>query len=267
MAESLSPLGAYVRQHEPDRFFTTLFAPPDRREAAFALAGLHHELGRAREVASNPLIAAIRLQWWRDAIGEAAAGKPPRKHEVAEPLHAAIAAGLLDAPGLLALADAREAELEEEGIPSAAAFAAYLRGAHGGLAVAMGRLLGATGPELLALQEHGAAQGLAALLRNTGLLASRGRCLLPLDLLAEAGLTLEEAIADPAATQPLARRLAAQALAGLPKPRRWPRPLLAAALPAIAARRDLARIAAGRPAARGTGDRLSILLGWVLSRA
>ncbi|RVT95501.1 hypothetical protein EOD42_14915 [Rhodovarius crocodyli] len=267
MAESLSPLGAYVRQHEPERFFTALFAPPEKRDAVFALAGLHHELGRAREVASNPMIAAIRLQWWRDAIEEAAAGKPARKHEVAEPLHAAITAGRLDPADLLAMADAREAELEEEGIPTASAFAAYLRGAHGGLAVATGRLLGASGPDLLALQEYGAAQGLAALLRNLGSLAARGRCLLPLDLLAEAGLTLEEAMADPAALEPVARRLAGDALARLPAPRRWPRPLLAAALPAIAARRDLRRLASGSPLPPGAGSRLPMLWGWLLARA
>jgi phytoene synthase len=121
MPQALSDIGALARAREPDRFFCALFAPPERREALFALIAYHHELGRAREVASNPMIAAIRLQWWRDAL------EVGRRHEVATPLCAAMAEGLLLREDLLAMVDAREAELDEEGIPSEAAFAACLQ--------------------------------------------------------------------------------------------------------------------------------------------
>lgn len=252
MPETLSEIGALARLREPDRFLCALFAPADRREALFALIAYHHELGRAREVASNPMIAAIRLQWWRDALDQ------PRRHEVATPLHAAMAAGLLAREDLLAMADAREAELDEEGIPGMAAFAAYLRGSHGGFAVAAGRLLGAAPADLPALQAIGAAQGLAALLRNLGTLAERGRCLLPVDALAEIGLSLHDAIAAPGRMAPLAARLAAGGAP--PAARGWPAPVLAAALPAVLARRDLAALARGRCPPRGTADRLALVL-------
>lgn len=249
MAAQLSEIGAFARKHDPDRFLCALFAPPGPREALFALIGYHHELGRAREAASNPVIAAIRLQWWRDALEQ------PRRHEVATPLREAIAAGLLDPADLLVMADAREAELEEEGIASRAAFGAYLRGSHGGYAVAAGRMLGATGPDLAALQAIGAAQGLAALLRATPALAARGRCLLPIDALFEAGIDIYRAVAEPALLAPVIRTLALP-----PAPaRNWPVALVPAALPAILARRDLARLARGSPARRGTLDRLALL--------
>lgn len=250
MAADLSDIGAFARKHDPDRFLCALFAPPDRREALFALIGYHHELGRAREATSNPLLAAIRLQWWRDALEQ------DRRHEVATPLRQAITAGLLDPADLLAMADAREAEFDEEGIPTIAAFQAYLRGSHGGLSVAAGRMLGAAPAELAALQAIGAAQGLAALLRATPALAGRGRCLLPLDALAEAGLDLHAALAEPARLAPVIARLAGPA----PAARRWPAALLPAALPAVLARRDLARLAAHRPTGRRTSDRLAVLL-------
>ncbi len=250
MAVELSEIGAFARRHDPDRFLCALFAPPAAREALFALIGYHHELGRAREAASNAMIAAIRLQWWRDVL------ERPLRHEVATPLHAAMEAGLLDATDLLAMADAREAELEEEGIPSRAAFAAYLRGSHGGFAVAAGRMLGAAGPELAALQGIGAAQGLAAVLRNAMALAARGRCLLPLDALAEEGLDPWQAVAEPARLAPVVRRLAQPP----EPPRRWSAALIPAALPAVLARRDLSRLARGRPAGRGTADRVAVLL-------
>ena len=55
----------FVRRHDPDRFFTALFAPPVRRGAVLALYAFNHELARAREAASEPALALIRLHWWR----------------------------------------------------------------------------------------------------------------------------------------------------------------------------------------------------------
>ncbi len=269
MPSTLSPIGAFARAHDPDRFLCALFAPPDRREALFTLIAYNHELARAREAARTPMIALIRLQWWRDAVEEAATGKPPRRHEVAEPLHAAIAAGLLDPPDLQAMADAREAEAEEEGIPTESAFAAYLRASAGGFAVAAGRLLGAAGPALAALQEAGAAYGLAGILRSTVSLAGQGRCLLPADRLAAAGLSAEAVIAEPATAAPVIAGLAGQ---GLDRARslrpRPPRGAIAAALPLVLARRDLRRLARGRPIppTRGLSDRLAVTAGGLLGR-
>ena len=80
-------IAALVRRHDPDRFLTALFAPPDRRDALLTLYALNHELARAREVVSEPPLALIRLQWWREVVEGA-----PRRHEVASPLSAAIAA-------------------------------------------------------------------------------------------------------------------------------------------------------------------------------
>ena len=149
----------FVRTQDPDRFLCALFAPVAQRPALFTLIAYNHELARAREAASTPMLALIRLQWWRDAVAEAASGAPPRRHEVAGPLHAAIVAGTLDPAALTAMADAREPETAEEGIPSREAFASYLRGSAGGLALAAGRLLGAPPALLPALQAAGVPAG------------------------------------------------------------------------------------------------------------
>src|SRR5438105_1963082 len=104
---SLSPLGALVRRHDPDRFLTALFAPQDRRELLFLLYAFNHELARAREVVSEPMLALIRLQWWREVVqGER------RRHEVAGPLGEALDAGRLDPEDLQAMIDGRELETE-----------------------------------------------------------------------------------------------------------------------------------------------------------
>jgi phytoene synthase len=266
-------LADFVRRHDPDRFLCALFAAPERRPALFALIAYNHELARAREAATNPIAALIRLQWWREAIEDVAAGRPPRRHEVAEPLHAAIAAGLLDPADLSAMADAREAETAEEGIATRSAFAAHLRGTAGGVAVAAGRLLGATGEALSVLQALGAAYGRAGLLRSVAAHAAQGRCLLPGDALAEAGLAPEAVVSAPDSAAPVVRVLAAEGLAELAQARARarlvPRAAVAAALPAVLAARDLRRLAMGRavPVPRGFGDRAAVVLAGLRGRA
>ncbi len=200
--DALSPAATIARREDPDRFLCALWCPAPLREAAFALVAFNHELARAREATGTPLIALMRLQFWRDAI-EAAA---PREHEVARPLHAAISAGLLDRADLLAMVDAREAEAEEEGFATTGAFHAYLAGTAGGFCVALGRLLGAPPALLPALQRAGLLHGLAGVLRSVAVHAAQGRVLLPADAVA-AGAVLK----DPAAAAPAVRALAAAA--------------------------------------------------------
>jgi phytoene synthase len=269
----MSDLADFVRAHDPDRFLCALFAPAPRRPALFALLALNHELARAREAASNPLAAMIRVQWWREAVQEADAGKPARRHEVAAPLHAAITARELDPADLLALADAREAEMDEEGFASRGAFEAWLRGTAGGVAVAAGRLLGAPSAALPVLQALGALYGLAGVLRSIPFHAAQGRCLLPEDLLAAAGSDAGAVIGDPEAGSPVARAMAVEGLERLAEARRAARRVVpsnavAAALPAVLAGRDLRRIGrGGRPAPhRGFGDRLAVTLAGLTGR-
>jgi 15-cis-phytoene synthase len=251
---ALSACGAIARRYDPDRFFCALFAPPAKREALFTLIAYNHELARAREVANTPLIALMRMTWWREVVEHAAEGRPARQHEVAAPLNAAIQAGQLDAQSLMAMAEAREMEAEEEGITSIAALHAYLRGTAGGFAVAAGRLLEAPPALLPALQQAGLLYGLAGVLRAVPALAAQGRCLLPRELIAP-----EAVIATPEAASPAIRQLAAEAP---PRPvlRGLPRAAQAAALPLVLARRDLRRLAEGRPVRRGVTDRLAVIL-------
>lgn len=260
---ALSPIGAFARQHDPDRFLCALFAPAPAREALFALVALNHELARAREATTNPMAALIRLQWWRDAIEEARAGRAARRHEVAEPLHAAIVAGALDTGALLDMADAREAEAQEA-IATEQDFVAWLRGTAGGWSAAAGLALGADAAQAEVLRGLGAAYGLAGVLRSVAAHAAQGRCLLPADRLAGAGLSPEAVVAAPGAPalRALLREMAAEGLVALRGARRdVAAGAVAAALPAVLARRDLARIAGGRKVAaagRGVADRVAV---------
>lgn len=252
--DALSPIAAFARRHDPDRFLCTLFAPPEFREAIFALIGFNHELARAREVAREPMMVLIRLQWWRDVVEEAVAGQPARRHEVAGPLSAAIRAGTLNPAALLALVEAREAEeTGEEAVP----LMERLRGTAGGLASETGRILGAGDAALEGLRLLGTAYGLAGTLRSLPALAAQGRDPLPPGV--------EPAAAGRAMAEQ-GQALLAEARAAL---RHLPARAVSAALPGVLARRDFARVLApgwqpGAPAApRGLGDRLAVSwAGW-----
>jgi phytoene synthase len=180
-------------------------------------------------------------------------------------LRAALAGGLLAPNDLLDMIEAREAEAEPA-IETYEAWLAYLRGGPGALAVAAGRALGATEDELPVLRLIGAAYGVAGLLRSQVVLATQGRCLLPMDCLAAAGLSLEAAVADPLspALAPVRACLAraGQAMLPLASARRLSRPVLAAGLPGVLARRDLknGHHLSALSAGRSFGDKLAVVL-------
>jgi phytoene synthase len=127
----------------------------------------------------------------------------------------------------------------------------------GGLAVAAGRALGASHPEVL--RPYGAAYGVSALLRATVALASQGRCLLPQDLLMQHGLSPEAFIHDPASVP--ARAVLAlvvrEGMGFLRSAGRVPKAAVAAALPAVLARRDFGHWP-NLHLPRRLGDRLAV---------
>ncbi len=231
MATSSSML-EHVRRADPDRFFCSLFAPAQKREALWLLYAFNHELARAREVASEPVMALIRLTWWREVVDGSV-----KKHEIATPLTQALAAGVFARSDLARLIDAREMEAEPE-IPDLDGFVNYARGTAGQLARISGRLLGVDSDAAEAL---GAAYGISGILRAAPHLAAQGRSLLPAD-----GTGLAQIIA-------VARGL----LQEIP-----PRQIMAAVLPAVFAKRDLGK--AYRP--RGLGDRLAVIRAAITGR-
>ena len=255
-------LAAAVRRHDPDRFLAALFAPAERRDTLLLLAAFNHELARAREVVREPMMAMIRLQWWREVLEGAR-----RRHEVAEPLALALADGRLPRDDLAAMIDAREAEAAPA-IETFAAWQNFVCGTAGALARAAGRVLGAEGATLGRVAMLGAAYGAAGQLRNIGPLARQGRCLLPLDLLGAQGLNAEAVIARPqdARLRPVRAAIVAWGRGLLGDARgTLPRVVIAAALPAVLARRDLRR-AAPSEGPRGIGDRAAVLVAFLAGR-
>src|SRR5919198_1428234 len=130
-----------LRRLDHDRYLTTLFAPAAARERLIALYAFNTEVARVGETVSEPLIGQMRLQWWRDAIAEAAAGAP-RKHPVVAGLVDVLAAGAV--PGdFEPLLVARERDLDDAPPATLAALEEYADATSATLVRIAARLLGA----------------------------------------------------------------------------------------------------------------------------
>ncbi|MGC9269403.1 phytoene/squalene synthase family protein [Acidiphilium sp.] len=226
-------LADLVRRADPDRFIGAIFAPAEARRRLLALYAFNHELARAREVASTPPLALIRLHWWREVVEGAA-----RDHPVANLLPELRARDGIVQRDLVALIDAREAECEP--IADRAAFLAYARGTAGRLMAVAGRILGVQDQIALAsLEDLGTGYAIASILRASDSLRATGRDLLPSDGTPRRALI--EHAQDLLARDP-------------------PRAALAATLPSVLARRDLARLRRGESYhPRGLGDRIAVI--------
>lgn len=172
---SVEACAALVERGDPERFAAVMAAPVAARGRLFVLYAFNLEVARAPWVTKEPMIAEMRLQWWRDIVAEAAAGRPARAHEVAGPLAALVGEAGLPVDVLDRMVEARRWDVYREAFEDRAAFDAYLEDTGGGLMWVCGRALGAGAGDELALRGLGWAAGLAGFLRAVPELEERGR--------------------------------------------------------------------------------------------
>lgn len=108
---SVNACAALVEAGDPERFLAAMAAPVEVRKRLFVLYALNLEVAKAPFVTKEPMIAEMRLQFWRDVVADAAAGKAVRAHEVAAPLAELIAGVGLDPEKLDQLIAARRFDI------------------------------------------------------------------------------------------------------------------------------------------------------------
>jgi hypothetical protein len=126
---SLDACANLVQRGDPDRFRAVMAAPAWARGQLLPLYAFNLEVARAPWLAQEPLVAEMRLQWWRDTLAEPV----PRAHEVAGPLHALIRDAGLPVAVLDRLVAARRWDCWREPFDDAAALETYLEDTGGGL--------------------------------------------------------------------------------------------------------------------------------------
>ncbi len=170
-AAAIAACADLVRKGDPDRFRATMAVPVAARAVLFPLHAFALEIARAPWLTAEPLIAEMRLQWWRDVLDEIAEGRPVRRHEVATPL-----AGVLDAVGarlLDASVAARKWDISREPFPGTPGLLAYLEATAATPAWVAARALGSGTEE--AVRAIGRAGGLARYLQAVPALRAAGR--------------------------------------------------------------------------------------------
>lgn len=177
-----------VMRYDPDRFRTVLFAPGPARGDLFVLYAFNLEIARIREAVSEPMLGAIRLQWWRETLAAAGRGEV-RRHAVAAPLTELISRHGLPHVFFERLIDARARDMEETGFESLTTMTVYAEETAGlPLALALA-ILGSRGEASEQAARHiGAAWALTGLLRALPYRLRQGRETLPGDLRAAHGV-------------------------------------------------------------------------------
>lgn len=176
---SIESCAGIVERGDPDRFLSAMAAAPGDRELLLPLYAFNLEIARAPWVTSEPLIAEMRLQFWREVVDELETDAPARPHEVAEPLAAVVRGAALPTAPLMAMIDARSRDTEHDPFDDADALIDYLDATAGGLMWVAARALGAPDTAERAVRDMGAASGLASWLVAAPDLEAHGRRPLP----------------------------------------------------------------------------------------
>ena len=147
-----------VAAHQKERYWASLYAPADRRDALYALYAFDHEISRVATVVREPMAGEIRLQWWREVL-EGKRAEEAAAHPVAAALLKAVADHQLPLSRLLAAIDAHASDLYDEPL---ADFDEYGEATKGGIIALAAQILGASGDAVEHIASHAGLARLAA---------------------------------------------------------------------------------------------------------
>ena len=175
---TINACASLVERGDPDRFAATMAAPPKARETLFPLYAFNIEVARAPWVTAEPLIAEMRLQWWRDVVAAPASGAA-LAHEVAGPLHHVIHSKNLPVQTLDRLIAARRRDIGQNPFTTQSDLTDYLEDTGAALMWLAAISLNAPDTAEQTARNAGWATALASYFRAVPDLAARGRVPLP----------------------------------------------------------------------------------------
>jgi len=171
-----------VRVYDLDRFLLSLLVGERYRAALWALFAFNHEIAKTREVVSETQLGLIRLQWWRERIGEIYEGKAVAEHEVLQVVAAAIKEYNLRHEYFENLIYAREFDLEDVLPANMDGLLHYADYTGAPLMRLVMQVMG-DDPEGEIIQKVAVNYALTGLIRAVSFHASQRRCYLPQDIM------------------------------------------------------------------------------------
>lgn len=246
LEEALALCESTVRSSDPDRYFATLFAPSDKRPLLYALYAFNRELARIAVVAREPIMAEIRLQWWREALDGACEGRP-RAHPAAIGLAEIFACASPPRELFDRLIEAHQLDTESAPFPDLESLESHADASSASLMRIAAHILDMWADVDIPAREAGMAYGLARILHAVPQCIARGRMPLPADLFVAEGLSVMNALSvhDSTALKRVIARVADVAQTHLARARKMqiPREARAAFLPASLVPAFLSQIA------------------------
>ncbi|MGF6159847.1 phytoene synthase [Ensifer sp. KUDG1] len=195
MHDNSAQILADLRDTDRDRYLACLLAPADKQPALAALYAFNAEIARIRDLVHEPIPGEIRMQWWRDLIGnDASTGEG---HPLAEALLGCIRKHRLPVSVFENMIDARIFDLYDDPMEDRSALEGYA-GETASALIQLSSLV--LDPENAAKSAEvaghgGVAQTVAGLLMLLPLHLRRGQVYLPAELLRATGLDRETLIA------------------------------------------------------------------------
>lgn len=187
-------------------YYSVRFAPVALRDDLAALHAWRHQVRAVLHEVSDPGVARLKLQWWREELGRSFAGEP--RHPLGQVLAPALGRHGLPPEPFHRIADRVEAEILRRRPADEAELGAACEDDLGALFELITACHGRDEPEALTgARRLGGFCARVYLIRDSGALARQGRALLPADRLRALGLS-PEALGEARSRQRLPELLA-----------------------------------------------------------
>ena len=168
-------------------YYSVRIAPIELRDELAALLAWRHQVRAVLDEVSDPGVARIKLQWWREELARTFTGKP--RHPLSEILRPALKRHRLPDAAFLEIAEQVESEIQQRQPADDAELEAACRRDLGALFELIGRCHGLSdAPALRAARDLGTFCAQVYLIRDSGALSRKGRRSLPVDSLRQSGL-------------------------------------------------------------------------------
>jgi phytoene synthase len=171
-------------------YYSVRFAPARLRDDLAALVAWRQQVRAILDEVSDPGVARIKLQWWREELERTHAGAP--RHPLSHALMPALRGHRLPTEPFLQMASEVEAGILRRQPRDETSLDKASRRDQGALFELMTRCHGTSVPEVLdTARRLGAFCARVYLIRDSGALARLGRAVFPADLLEGYGLSAE----------------------------------------------------------------------------
>jgi len=168
-------------------YYSFMFLPPPRRRGITALYAFCREVDDVVDRAVDPVVARLKLAWWRQEVAAVYAGAP--QHPVARALVPIVREFELPQAHLQTIIDGMTMDLEHARYLDFAALETYCHRVAGVVGLLSAQVFGHDHPSTLGYaRDLGVAFQLTNIVRDVGEDARRGRVYLPQDDLARFGV-------------------------------------------------------------------------------